>query len=420
MKLPTTKFRLFKISYQGFRPKFIEKSVKIVKKFLRRTQTPWRGRLNFCPKANITPKLSFSPEEDDFFVPTTDHCRVCLNIASSSKYTVTGKIIELYSRLTTFKIQPSDIPQKLCADCFKLIHETAKFHEKVARTEETLDKFRLKCEEFDIKVELVESLVGLKEEKEVVVAFEAATPPPPSPPSPPPKRTYKKRTKEGKRPYKKRASQPVESKGPPEEIICELCGVRMPKSRIYSHNRFHHPTEFQQLKFYCDLCGRSYKSKSSLRVHIEQIHLKISAFPCPVCHEVFSIYANMRHHKLTKHHSAEDYKFQCEFCQKRFPHNGLLVAHRAVHSEVRAYCCPICTKPFKKKEAMKHHMQIHKTMEERCYRCPICPNKGFCAGWLLRHHMTHVHPQFPKIPVGAKMRNVDLNIYLTNKSEENS
>ena len=66
---------------------------------------------------------------------------------------------------------------------------------------------------------------------------------------------------------------------------------------------------------YCQVCEKSFSSKSGLDKHVKSIH-EGRKFMCVECDKTFSDKRNLRNHMKTVHTGERDY--QCEQCSKTF------------------------------------------------------------------------------------------------------
>ncbi|CAB3252639.1 unnamed protein product [Arctia plantaginis] len=175
-------------------------------------------------------------------------------------------------------------------------------------------------------------------------------------------REIEKETEDKKKMY---PSQMRKAEGP---IPCEQCGLQLEDSRAYhSHFRRVHP----------DKNRTNYPSMKSPCM-------------CEVCGRMFQSYALLKDHTWT--HTGER-PFKCDSCGKAFRMKQRLVAHRRVHSQVRAsYGCGLCGKHFSTHSNRQRHMFIHTGLKP--FKCEMC-GKGFKHASEKRAHITYVHLKKP-------------------------
>lgn len=204
--------------------------------------------------------------------------------------------------------------------------------------------------------------------------------------------------------------------------ICGYCGKLFPQKSLDSHIKnihFKPDTEYT-----CDQCNIKISTKPGLINHMKSKHMDVT-FPCRHCSESFPNYSCRRTHEVRFH--TFDYKYNCNFCPKKFmervqlrkhiaTHTGErryrceicamafitltnLKLHLASHSDARPHICQICSAAFKTKMALRKH---HRTHEERNYECPVCFQK-YLVNQQLRVHITRNHPEYDLPPPGTVM-----------------
>ena len=93
----------------------------------------------------------------------------------------------------------------------------------------------------------------------------------------------------------------------------------------------------------CEFCGRIFKSRSTLREHIDSLHLNKKPF-------------------------------KCEDCGKGFPSNHRLSDHIA--QQHKPAICNICNKSISNIwELRRHEVYVHKKMTKDTHICDLCPSK---------------------------------------------
>lgn len=223
----------------------------------------------------------------------------------------------------------------------------------------------------------------------------------------------------------------------PKTIIqktkCQVCDKEVALKNINKHLLSHEQTVTDQ--YICDLCGRSYRKKLNLRIHLRKLHLNNLFFTCKFCQREFRDWSTMNYHIKTVHDNSllvhtcdvcgkryaslyrlDEHKtlhtklkpFPCSQCNLSFRKRKQLQFHMSVHTNIRKLVCTVCGKTFKDKKALKQHLRTH---EDRAFTCPVC-EMTFTVGHTLRIHVTSKHPDFPMPPPGTALRNVDLRKFL--------
>ncbi|KAJ8928664.1 hypothetical protein NQ314_018758 [Rhamnusium bicolor] len=94
----------------------------------------------------------------------------------------------------------------------------------------------------------------------------------------------------------------------------------------------------------CEFCGAGYKSASSLKLHIQNMHLKNHPYKCDTCGKGFLVMKQLYMHNRVEH---EEIRFTCEFCQKPFKTLQGVNNHVRLHDPTfkkREHICSICSK----------------------------------------------------------------------------
>ena len=77
-------------------------------------------------------------------------------------------------------------------------------------------------------------------------------------------------------------------------------------------------------------CTKNYKSKFTLKKHIEIWHLHRVSFQCRICNKGFVSKQNLREH-IFIHQNIKP--FRCSFCGKKFRQSSQLCLHKRSHKK---------------------------------------------------------------------------------------
>ena len=170
----------------------------------------------------------------------------------------------------------------------------------------------------------------------------------------------------------------------------------------------------------CQVCDKPLKSKKSLNVHINNIHLGVKVmYSCPLCHlnmskdsilgHMESIHAGQKQESKVKkmptleqkvyynqnrkerRQSKEENKRLCPLCEKVFTGVFVLRKHvTAVHLNTK-FQCAICGKVLKCIDSLKRHTTIsHRDDNSKLYPCNIC-HQELTEKSKLKRHINTIH-----------------------------
>ncbi|VDK30613.1 unnamed protein product [Dibothriocephalus latus] len=135
----------------------------------------------------------------------------------------------------------------------------------------------------------------------------------------------------------------------PEDPSCMRCaddleGERCPKRGI----------------IVCEVCGKSFKQKSTLKRQIAAVHKELRNYVCEVCGQDFTRKTTMNKHIDVIHKGRRD--FVCDVCGRTFAGKSNPNRHMdLVHTELRPFVCEVCGEDFKQKKVLNEHIDaVHK------------------------------------------------------------
>ncbi|XP_055901821.1 zinc finger protein 729-like [Eupeodes corollae] len=229
-------------------------------------------------------------------------------------------------------------------------------------------------------------------------------------------------------------------------IACVYCDK--PFKRQYDLLR-HHRTHTKEKPFQCNVCVKSFSTKSGLKIHLNthisseaqparayecavdechkrfaslralDIHTKTHtnsiSYICPICSKIFTSKAGFSSHK---HHTkdqefdsirellkspvqietnsaeeafkAEEYlkrSHQCFVCGLKMQKLSHLRQHEATHRGEKQYQCEICFRSYTTQSSLNLHLKIHTA--EKTHKCQVCNAKFFTQSLLMRHMISH-------------------------------
>ncbi|EFX72548.1 hypothetical protein DAPPUDRAFT_308202 [Daphnia pulex] len=130
----------------------------------------------------------------------------------------------------------------------------------------------------------------------------------------------------------------------------------------------------------CEVCGRGFANKSSLKVHSRFNHLGVpKPFMCSTCGHMCSNKKTLEIHEMT-HTDARP--FSCSICDKTYRSKANLKKHKRSHTGEKPYTCTVCSKSYS-------HRYLHLPNNFPRHHCEVCQQK-FCRVLAFeRHRATH-------------------------------
>ena len=172
----------------------------------------------------------------------------------------------------------------------------------------------------------------------------------------------------------------------------------------------------QKVNKQCELCFKTFSTRSAMICHVRDIHEKSGDFECSYCQKRFhrnsAFIVHLRKHTgekpfvcetcgkafdrksaLNFHTQTHGERYPCNLCEKTFSYKKGLQKHvKYVHDKVKNFCCEICSKTFGRKEHLTRHFKdIHEEPEEgSLHQCGQCAS-SFKKEQSLKLHIRFVH-----------------------------
>ncbi|KAH9397517.1 Strongly-conserved Zn-finger binding protein (TFIIIA) [Tyrophagus putrescentiae] len=117
-----------------------------------------------------------------------------------------------------------------------------------------------------------------------------------------------------------------------------------------------------RLAYPCPKCPLVLQAPSKLKQHMRSVHIGLREHRCPVCARPFGKKENLKRHFLLRHPSAKPYfsAHQCRYCPQAFPTRPALEEHRvAVHRLNNTLKCDQCEATFSRNVRLQDHRGRH-------------------------------------------------------------
>ncbi|XP_041849223.1 zinc finger protein 79-like, partial [Melanotaenia boesemani] len=141
-----------------------------------------------------------------------------------------------------------------------------------------------------------------------------------------------------------------------------------------------HCNERDEKQHSCKFCGKQFKTKSKLTVHV-RTHTGERPYSCKTCGKCFNQNYNLLSHMRI--HTAEKL-YSCPTCGKCLSRQSTLVNHMRLHTGEKPYSCQTCGKCLSRQSTLVNHMRLH--TGEKPYSCQTC-GKCFSHKCTLVYHM---------------------------------
>ncbi|XP_040177970.1 zinc finger protein OZF-like [Rana temporaria] len=151
-------------------------------------------------------------------------------------------------------------------------------------------------------------------------------------------------------------------------------------SKCFTENSSQHAEE---KRYQCLECGKRFFFKSDLTVH-QRVHTGEEPYPCFECGKSFSHRTTLVCHQ--RMHRGEK-PFLCSDCGKCFTRKSCLLQHERIHTGVKPYACSECGKSFNQKSSLISHQRGHRG--EKPFTCSVCGKSFTRSSSLVVHHRFH-------------------------------
>lgn len=175
------------------------------------------------------------------------------------------------------------------------------------------------------------------------------------------------------------------------EVECKICFKTFYKPFLQKHLDTHVKSSLT-----CNICGRDFSTKSSLKRHLHLEQRKDSediVMKCQICLQHFFEKPSLSYHMRIRHNVIKVEKnddIKCKICNEHFASKKLLYEHDIdYHSEIK---CETCFETFSTKNNLRSHIRDMHTddikLVDRSFalKCDIC-QKTFTKNGEYRTHL---------------------------------
>ena len=166
------------------------------------------------------------------------------------------------------------------------------------------------------------------------------------------------------------------------KLSCDKCTRVFNKPEaLVKHNLLHE----KEMLFSCHVCGMKYARTGELTRHLRK-HAG-ETYNCMECSQEFADSRDFKKHMADFHDDLKPFMCIYAGCTFRSDKPSNLEKHAAIHSGIRMYTCPHCSKDFTQSNGLRSHLRS--CLQERKYLCDICGQKFNHLQSLKSHRMLH-------------------------------
>lgn len=172
-----------------------------------------------------------------------------------------------------------------------------------------------------------------------------------------------------------------------EAVPCDKCHRKYPTDELLKI----HVKKEHEYKFTCRFCGAPCRSSTRLRNH-ERRHTGEKPYACDQCPYKANFRTALEAHKARLHDpSLSQKKHMCDLCGKSFFTKTCLKEHVFTHTDTKRYTCELCGKQLRNNSCHRRHMMCVHGVKMTCHMC----NKDVYTKKGMQQHLKLVHNILP-------------------------
>lgn len=173
--------------------------------------------------------------------------------------------------------------------------------------------------------------------------------------------------------------------------LCEFSTARRTSISIHINN-----VHFKNYLYHCQFCGKGFHDVVTFKEH-ENIHMGAKPLVCIVCEKKFSFTRYLLLHQVRNHTvtiqgvQIKTHLKQCKICKKTYSKLTTLERHIKTHDKSiprdKLHLCDTCGKGFARKDKLTLHYRTHTGYKP--YKCNYCEKCFTQRNYLVMHERIH-------------------------------